>query len=86
MGIIAAHPGSPAFSNAFHVPAMGLKSDAFPGRSNYIKTRPTETGNYQLYCAEYCGVGHSGMLGTVEVKSQDEYQQWLVQKWVESKQ
>lgn len=72
--------------HAFHVPSMGLKSDAFPGKSNYINTRPTETGTHQLYCAEYCGVGHSGMLGSVTVHSQDEHEQWLVDKWVESKQ
>jgi cytochrome c oxidase subunit 2 len=63
--------------HAFHVPEMGLKQDAFPGKWNQIQTKPTDTGTYQLYCAEYCGVGHSGMLGTVEVKSQDAYQNWL---------
>ncbi|WP_123538734.1 cytochrome c oxidase subunit II [Halosimplex salinum] len=63
--------------HAFHVPSMGLKSDAFPGQSNYILTKPTQTGEHQLYCAEYCGVGHSQMLGTVEVRSQSEYQSWL---------
>ncbi|WP_459192555.1 cytochrome c oxidase subunit II [Halosimplex sp. J119] len=63
--------------HAFHVPGLGLKSDAFPGQSNYIFTKPTDTGEYQLYCAEYCGAGHSEMLGTVEVRSQDEFQSWL---------
>ena len=63
--------------HAFHVPSMGLKSDAFPGQSNYILTRATETGEHQLYCAEYCGAGHSQMLGTVEVRSQNGFQTWL---------
>ncbi|MFB6084574.1 MAG: cytochrome c oxidase subunit II [Halorientalis sp.] len=67
--------------HSFHVPALGLKQDALPGQSNYIVTRPTETGKYQLYCAEYCGVGHSGMLGTVEVRSQSAYESWLAQSW-----
>ncbi|WP_436927827.1 cytochrome c oxidase subunit II [Halosimplex amylolyticum] len=65
--------------HAFHVPGMGLKTDAFPGQSNYLLTKPTDTGEYQLYCAEYCGVGHSQMLGTVEVRSQDEFQSWLAE-------
>ncbi|WP_276271472.1 cytochrome c oxidase subunit II [Haloarcula litorea] len=62
--------------HAFHVPALGLKSDAFPGQYNRLQTRATETGTYQLYCAEYCGSGHSQMLGEVVVMPQDEYEQW----------
>ncbi|WP_247009006.1 cytochrome c oxidase subunit II [Halorientalis litorea] len=72
--------------HAFHVPSLGLKSDAFPEQSNYLQTNVGETGTHQLYCAEYCGTGHSGMLGTVDVRSQNEYQQWLVQQWVEDNQ
>jgi cytochrome c oxidase subunit 2 len=67
--------------HAFHVPALGLKQDALPGQSNYIVTKATQTGEYQLYCAEYCGVGHSGMLGSVDVQSQSDYDSWLAQSW-----
>ena len=63
--------------HSFHVPDLGLKQDAFPGQSNYILTKINEEGTYQLYCAEYCGNGHSGMLGTVEVVSPEEYQTQL---------
>jgi cytochrome c oxidase subunit 2 len=63
--------------HAFHVPSLGLKADAFPGQYNQLRTVPTETGSYQLYCAEYCGSGHSQMLATVEVMPQDEYEEWL---------
>ncbi len=63
--------------HAYHVPGLGLKQDAMPGHHNVIKTEATETGTYQLYCAEYCGVGHSQMLGTVEVVSQEEYDDWV---------
>ena len=63
--------------HAVHVPALGLKQDAMPGTHNTIKTKVTSTGNYTLYCAEYCGVGHSKMLGEIQVVSQQEYQNWL---------
>jgi len=63
--------------HAFHVPSLGLKADAFPGRYNQLRTVATEPGTYQLYCAEYCGSGHSKMLGTVQVMPQDEYEAWL---------
>ncbi|WP_254274048.1 cytochrome c oxidase subunit II [Haloarcula marina] len=63
--------------HAFHVPSLGLKSDAFPGQYNRLRTVPTEPGTYQLYCAEYCGSGHSRMLGEVVVMPPDEYDQWI---------
>lgn len=63
--------------HAFHVPSLGLKADAFPGQYNTLRTIPTETGSYQLYCAEYCGSGHSKMLRTVKVMPQGEYDAWI---------
>ncbi|MDS0293255.1 cytochrome c oxidase subunit II [Halogeometricum luteum] len=63
--------------HGFHVPELALKTDAFPGQVNTIKTVPYETGEYQGYCSEYCGVSHSQMYFTVEVVSQEEYQNWL---------
>ena len=65
--------------HAFHAPALGLKQDARPGKKIPLVFEATETGEYTLYCAEYCGAGHSQMLGTVRVVSQQEYQNWLQQ-------
>ncbi|WP_330632574.1 cytochrome c oxidase subunit II [Halocatena halophila] len=66
--------------HSFHAPKLGLKQDAFPGEYHTLKTKSYEPGTYQLYCAEFCGSGHSQMLGTIEVKSQQEYQNWLEQQ------
>jgi cytochrome c oxidase subunit 2 len=74
------HITSTDWLHAFHVPDLGLKQDAFPGQYNTLKTVAYEEGTYQLYCAEYCGVGHSQMLGKVQVVSQDEYQEYLESK------
>ena len=63
--------------HSVHVPELGLKQDAVPGQYTRLQTTPTSQGTYQLYCAEYCGVGHSQMTATVKVVSYDEYQQWL---------
>ena len=63
--------------HSVHIPELGLKQDAVPGQYNRLQTTPTSQGTYQLYCAEYCGVGHSQMTATVKVVSYDEYQQWL---------
>jgi len=74
------HITSTDWLHAFHVPDLGLKQDAFPGQYNTIKTVAYEEDTYQLYCAEYCGVGHSNMLGKVTVVSNEEYQEYLEEK------
>lgn len=71
------HITSDDWLHSFHAQSLGLKQDAIPGQYNTIKTKVYEPGTYRLYCAEYCGVGHSGMLGEIVVKSPEEYQQWL---------
>jgi cytochrome c oxidase subunit 2 len=63
--------------HGFAVPELGLKQDAMPGSENTIKTVAYEEGTYQGYCTEYCGVAHSQMYFTVEVVSQEEYEQWV---------
>jgi cytochrome c oxidase subunit 2 len=63
--------------HAFHVPDMGLKQDAFPGQWNTLLTKANNEGEFQLYCAEYCGAGHSNMLGAVDVRSQEDFEEWV---------
>ncbi|MCD2198334.1 cytochrome c oxidase subunit II [Halobacterium sp. KA-4] len=63
--------------HAFHAPEIGLKADAVPGQTNYLITEVNEKGTYQLYCAEFCGQGHSEMLGTIAVVEEDTYQEWV---------
>jgi cytochrome c oxidase subunit 2 len=60
-----------------YIPAFRVKADAIPGRYSSIWFMPTKTGEYHLFCAEYCGTRHSGMIGTVYVMEPDEYQAWL---------
>lgn len=63
--------------HSVHVPSLGIKRDAIPGQVNHVRTRITDRGTYRLYCAEYCGEGHSKMLATVRVVSPEAYQRWL---------
>ena len=69
--------GSTDVIHAFHAPEIGLKADAVPGQTNYLITEVTEKGTYQLYCAEFCGQGHSQMLGEITVVEEDTYQEWV---------
>jgi cytochrome c oxidase subunit 2 len=54
-----------------------VKADAIPGRYSSIWFTPTRAGEYHLFCAEYCGTKHSGMIGRVFVMEPTEYQAWL---------
>src|SRR5215212_7120036 len=58
------------------VPAFRVKADVIPGRYTQIWFEPTKAGSYQLFCAEYCGTRHSGMIGQVVVMEPAEYQTW----------
>src|SRR6267143_3993961 len=59
------------------VPAFRVKADVLPGRYTNIWFQPTRPGRYHLFCAEYCGTRHSGMIGQVVVMEPSQYQAWL---------
>jgi cytochrome c oxidase subunit 2 len=61
----------------FFVPAFRVKADVLPGRYTNLWFEPTKPGRYHLFCAEYCGTRHSGMVGEVVVMEPTEYQVWL---------
>ena len=59
------------------IPAFRVKADAVPGRYSAIWFEATKVGEYHIFCAEYCGTNHSGMIGTVFVMEPADYQAWL---------
>jgi cytochrome c oxidase subunit 2 len=59
------------------VPAFRVKADVIPGRYTNIWFEPTKPGTYHLFCAEYCGTRHSGMVGDVVVMEPNDFQTWL---------
>jgi len=61
----------------WYVPQFRAKMDAVPGVVTYYWFEPTKIGEYEVLCAEYCGVGHYGMRGRVFVKSEQSYENWL---------
>ena len=63
--------------HSFYVPAFRLKRDVLPGRYHTLWFQATKVGAYHLFCAEYCGTRHSGMIGTVYVMEPQAYEQWL---------
>jgi len=63
--------------HSFFVPAFRLKADVLPGRYTTLWFEPTSPGEYELYCAEYCGTDHSVMRGQVVVMRDGDYAEWL---------
>ena len=63
--------------HSFYVPAFRLKQDVLPGRYTTLWFKATQTGTYHLFCAEYCGTSHSGMVGNIVVMTPQDYAQWL---------
>jgi cytochrome c oxidase subunit 2 len=63
--------------HSFYVPAFRIKQDAVPGRYTTTWFEATKVGSYHLFCAEYCGTVHSGMIGQIVVMDPADYQAWL---------
>ena len=61
----------------WYVPQFRAKMDAVPGVVTYYWFEPNKEGEYEVLCAEYCGVGHYGMRGRVFVKNEQDYENWL---------
>ena len=61
----------------FDIPAFRTKADVVPGRYTYMWFEATKPGKYHLFCAEYCGLNHSGMGGYVYVMEQRDFDNWL---------
>ena len=62
--------------HSFFVPEFRVKQDILGGRYTQLWFTPTKVGTFNLFCAEYCGTGHSKMLGKVVVLSPEAYDIW----------
>jgi cytochrome c oxidase subunit 2 len=63
--------------HSFFIPAFRIKQDVLPGRYTQQWFQATTPGEYHLFCTEYCGAEHSGMIGRVVVMEPEEYDAWL---------
>jgi cytochrome c oxidase subunit 2 len=63
--------------HSFFIPAFRIKQDVLPGRYTVAWFRATKPGTYHLFCAEYCGTQHSGMVGSIVVLEPAQYETWM---------
>jgi cytochrome c oxidase subunit 2 len=61
----------------FFVPAFRVKKDVLPGRYTSLWFEATKVGTFHLFCAQYCGAFHAGMIGSIVVQEPDEFEHWL---------
>jgi cytochrome c oxidase subunit 2 len=69
--------GSEDVIHSYYIPAFRVKADVIPGRYNTLWFTATTAGTYHLFCAEYCGTKHSGMVGSIIVMEPADFQAWL---------
>lgn len=73
---IVFHLESKDVLHSFWVPSLRLKQDVVPGRTITGWFVANKIGQYEIACAEICGVGHTVMSGTLIVESQEDYDRW----------
>lgn len=63
-------------NHGFFVPAFRVKQDLMASMYTQLWFKATKIGTYDLFCTQYCGTGHSAMLGKVIVMSPEDYEKW----------
>jgi cytochrome c oxidase subunit 2 len=66
--------------HSFYIPAFRVKRDVVPGRYTTLWFEATQIGEFNLYCAEYCGDQHSSMIGKVKVLSPETFEADLLER------
>lgn len=59
--------------HSFSIPAFAIKQDVVPNVTTATWFIPTKLGEYEIFCTEYCGIEHSGMLAAVKVLPWNEF-------------
>lgn len=66
--------------HSFFLPTMRVKEDVYNGNYSYLWFTPTKEGESRIFCTEYCGTGHSEMLGKIKVVSKAQYNDFISDK------
>ncbi len=77
---VIVHLSSKDVIHSFGIPVMRVKQDAIPGLTIPVWFVPTRTGDWEIACAQLCGVGHYRMRGYVTVQSQEDFDAWLAEQ------
>ena len=64
-------------THAFYIPKFRIKKDVYPNQKRMIWFEAKELGDFDIACAEYCGLNHSYMYNKVKVVSEADFDIWL---------
>jgi cytochrome c oxidase subunit 2 len=65
--------------HSFSIPDFRVKREVIPGRYSTVWFNATTPGVYHLFCTQYCGTQHAGMIGQITVLTPDDYKKWLAE-------
>jgi len=65
--------------HSFSIPDFRVKREVIPGRYTTVWFEATDVGTYHLFCTQYCGTQHSGMIGEVTAMTPADYEKWTQQ-------
>lgn len=66
--------------HSFYVPSFRIKQDVVPGRYTALWFNADKLGEFHVFCTEFCGVSHSGMITKLKVVSKEDFDKWLVEE------
>ncbi len=75
---VIAHLSSKDVIHSFSLPVMRVKQDVIPGQEIPVWFEARKTGNFEIACAQLCGLGHYRMRGFFTVQTAEEFNQWLI--------
>ena len=67
-------------NHSFYIPSFRIKEDVIAGRKNWLSFTPQQIGDYDIACAEYCGLKHSMMYSKVVVMPEEKFAAWYDEK------
>ena len=68
--------------HSFFVPEFRFKQDTIPGLTTSVGFTANRTGQYEIACAEYCGLAHYRMRGSITVETRTDFDAWLLSQQV----
>ncbi len=77
---VIAHLSSKDVIHSFWIPVLRVKQDAIPGMVNSVWWEATETGQFEISCAQLCGVGHTLMRGFVSIDTPEAFDAWMAEQ------
>lgn len=66
--------------HSFYVPSFRIKQDAIPGRYTALWFKAEKLGDFHVFCTEFCGTSHSGMITKLRVLSREDFDKWLTEE------